>query len=137
MLIKTIPVHCNDRNEEKHRPEYHSLHRKGPIRNQKVIFFLFYSYCCRTPHNSLSIKRSVLCSHRQHRHGNCSMYVRRMTENKTASQKDGIIQEMPYVKFPALPLQPPVLIQMERFRPKNYPKTENNLWRLIYRNTEV
>lgn len=65
------------------------------------------------------------------------MYVSRMTGNRTASQKDGITQEMPYGKFPTLPLQPPILIQMEEFQTKNYPKAENNLWRLIYEKTEV
>ena len=60
-----------------------------------------------------------------------------MSGNRTASQKDGIIQEMLCGKSPALPLKPPVLIQMEEFWTKNYPKAENNLWRLIYGNTEV
>lgn len=60
------------------------------------------------------------------------MYVSRMTGNRTASQKDGITQEMLWGDPPALHLKPPVLIQMAESWTKNYPKTENNLWRLIY-----
>lgn len=65
------------------------------------------------------------------------MHVSRMSGNRTASQKDGITQEMLCGKSPDLPLKPPVSIQMAEFWAKIHPKTENNLWRLIYGNTEV
>lgn len=96
--IGPIHVHCNDRNEGKHRPEYHSLRHTGRIWKQVVTRFAFCSDCHQILYNFLLILVSVSYSHQWHRYGNHSMYVNLLTGNRTASQKGGIIQEMPYRK---------------------------------------
>ena len=65
------------------------------------------------------------------------MCVNLLTGNRTASQKDGIIQKTLYEKYLVLPLKPPVLIQMEEFQMKNCLKIGNSLWEWIYEPTGV
>lgn len=65
------------------------------------------------------------------------MCVNLLVGNRTASQKDGIIQETLYERSPALLLKPPVLIQMEEFQMKNCLKIGNSLWEWIYEPTAV
>ena len=60
------------------------------------------------------------------------MCVNLLSVNRTASQKDGIIQEMLYEKCPVLPLKPPVLIQMEEPQMETYLKIGNSLSEWIY-----
>ena len=55
--------------------------------------------------------------------------------NRTASQRDGIIQETLHEKYPVLPLKPPVLIQMEESWMKNCLRNGNSLWEWIYEPT--
>lgn len=93
-----IHVHCNDRNEGKLRPEYHSLHHTGLIRKQVVTRFAFCSDCRQILHNFLSIPGSVLYFRQWHRYGNHSKYDL-LTGDKTAPQKGEIIQEMLYRKL--------------------------------------
>jgi len=55
------------------------------------------------------------------------MCVNRLSGNRIVSQKNEIIQEMLYEKYPVLPLRTPVLIQMVEVQMKNHLKIENNL----------
>ncbi|BDZ77360.1 hypothetical protein Lac1_15430 [Claveliimonas bilis] len=63
------------------------------------------------------------------------MCVNLLSVNRTAPQKDGIIQETLYAKCPALPLKQPVLIQMEEPQMETYLKIGNSLWEWIYEPT--
>ena len=65
------------------------------------------------------------------------MCVNLLSVNRTASLKDGIIQETLYEKCPVLLLKLPVLIQMEEYQMKNYLKIENSLLEWIYELTAI
>ncbi|WP_317425858.1 hypothetical protein [Sellimonas intestinalis] len=65
------------------------------------------------------------------------MCVNLLASNRTALQKDGIIQEMLYEKSPVLLLKPPVLIQMEESQMENCLKDGNSLWEWIYEPTGI
>ena len=134
--IWPIPVHCNDRDEEKHQPEYHSSHHKERIQKQGVTQFLSCLGFPRTPHDSLLTPESVLCFHQRRKYGSYSMCVNLLAGNRTVSQRGGIIQETLHEKCPVLPLKPPVLIQMEESWMKNCLRNGNSLWEWIYEHRE-
>lgn len=82
-----------------------------------------------TLHNSLLIPESVSYFRQRHKYGNHSKCVNLLVENRIVSQKDGIIQEMLYEKYPVLPLKLPVLIQILEDQMENFLKSG-----IVYRN---
>ena len=98
-------------------------------------YFCLVGGCPQTLHNSLLILESVLRFRQRRKYGSYSMCVNLLAGNRSASQKDGIIQETLYEKYPVLPLKQPVLIQMEECQKKNCLKIGNSLWEWIYEPT--
>lgn len=80
-----------------------------------------------TLHNSLLIPESVSYFRQRHKYGNHSKCVNLLVENRIVSQKDGIIQEMLYEKYPVLPLKLPVLIQILEDQMENFLKIGHSL----------
>lgn len=130
--ICPIPVPCNDMDEEKRQPEYHSSHYKERMQKQGGTLFLSCLGCPQTLLSFLLILESVLRFRQRRKYGSYSMCINLLAGNRTASQKDRIIQETFYEKSPVLPLKPPVLIQMEEFQMKICLKIRNSLWEWIY-----
>lgn len=133
--IWPIPVHCNDRDKEKRQPEYPSTHPKERMQKQGVTLVLSCLGCLQTLLNALLILESILCFRQQRQYGSDSMCVNLLSVNRTASLKDGIIQETLYEKCPVLPLKPPVLIQLEEPKMESCLKIGNRLWEWIFEPT--